>query len=258
MIDPRWIEPQWPVAPAVRALITTRAGGYSQGPWGDVSGRNGLNLGLGSDDAATVERNRQRLAALLPATPVWLQQVHGSTVVDAARYAPGAQADGAVTCEPGVVCCVLVADCLPVLLADTLGRGVGIAHAGWRGLAGGVIQTAVAQLRGLVGDPRARTLAFLGPAIGPGQFVVGPEVREAMCRTLAMAPQAFVEHPPDRYRANLYALARMALAQEGVEAVYGGDWCTVSDPERFYSFRRDRVTGRQAALIWMEKLGNRE
>jgi len=251
-MHPDWIVPQWPAPPGIHALITTRAGGVSRGPWGDAQGQGGLNLGHGADAPEAVERNRAALRALLPASPVWLHQVHGCVVVDAACAAPGAPADGAYTSRTGVACCVLVADCLPVLLADGAGRGVAIAHAGWRGLAGGVIQNAVRALRQDMGDPGARVLAYLGPAIGPAHFVVGPEVLEAMLSSLPRAADAFVLHGGARWRADLFALARMALAQVAVDAVYGGGQCTVSDPARFYSFRRDRTTGRQAALIWRQ------
>jgi YfiH family protein len=259
--DPQWIVPDWPVAPAVRALLTTRAGGGSRGPFGAGAGHGGLNLGLGSglpqvaaDDPAQVARNRARLAALLPQAPCWLHQVHGAEVVDAGRVPAGTApaADGAWTTRPGVVCGVLVADCLPVLLAEAGGRGVAAAHAGWRGLAAGVLQNTARALRQGLGDPAARLLAYLGPAIGPQRFVVGAEVLEQMQARLPEAPAAFAEQGGGRYLADLYALARQALAQAQVDEVHGGGLCTVSDPQRFYSFRRDRVTGRQAALIWLD------
>jgi YfiH family protein len=252
--DPQWIRPAWPVPEAVQALITTRAGGHSQGPWG-APGGGGMNLGAGSDDPLAVARNRARLRALLPAEPCWLEQVHGAVVVDAAALAGAPQrphADAAFTTAGGVVCCVLTADCLPVLLADAAGRGVAAAHAGWRGLAGGVIQNTVAALRHGLGEPDAQILAYLGPAIGPDHFVVGPEVLEAMQQRLPAAEQAFVPHGPGKYRADLFALAVQALAQAGVAGVYGGGLCTVGDAARFYSFRRESPTGRQAALIWLK------
>jgi YfiH family protein len=225
-----------------------------------------MNLGLGGDDEATVLRNRARLLGVLPRAPCWLQQVHGANVVDAAVAPVLARADAAFAVRAGVVCAVLVADCLPVLLADAGGRGVAAAHAGWRGLAGGVIQNAVAALRGALGDDRAQVLAYLGPAIGPAQFVVGGEVLAAMERRLPDARVAFAPEPPaqpdagaaaiaeaaPRYRADLFLLARQALAQVGVSDVYGGQDCTASDPGRFYSFRRDRITGRHGAFIWIQ------
>jgi hypothetical protein len=252
-MDPRWIVPQWPVPHAVGALITTRPGGHSLGPWGAADGGGGMNLAWGADAAPAVERNRARLRADLPREPCWLQQVHGSDVVDAATAGDLPQADAAISTLAGVVCCVLVADCLPVLLADARGRGVAAAHAGWRGLAGGVIQNAVNALRAAVGEDSARILAYLGPAIGPKHFEVGPEVLAAMKQRLAHAHLAFEAAPGGKYRADLFALARMALTQVGVQDVHGGGECTVSDPQRFYSFRRDGVTGRHAALIWLRK-----
>jgi len=265
--DPQWIRPAWPVPGNVQALITTRAGGHSQGPWGAPGAAGGMNLGEGSDDPQAVARNRQRLRALLPAEPRWLEQVHGTVVIDAAAHAgvqargaaagPPARprADAAFTTASSVVCCVLVADCLPVLLADAAGRGVAAAHAGWRGLAGGIIQNTVAALRAALRDPDARLLAYLGPAIGPAQFVVGPEVLAAMQQRLPAAQQAFIPQGTGKYRADLFALASQALAQVGVTAVYGGGDCTMTDAARFYSFRRESPAGRQAALIWRKDAG---
>jgi len=252
-MHPQWILPQWPVAGTVRALITTRAGGYSGGPWAAADGSGGMNLGLGGDDAAAVTRNRARLREELPGNPCWLQQVHGAAVVDAAALTGTlVQADAALSTRTGVVCCVLVADCLPVLLADTNGRGVAVAHAGWRGMAAGVIQNTARALRGAIGDPAARFAAYLGPAIGPDHFEVGPEVLEAMERYLPQARAAFRDGGADKMHADLFALARMALSQVGVRDVFGGCDCTFADPARFYSYRRDKVTGRHAALIWLQ------
>ncbi len=262
---PQWIVPQWPAPPGVHALITTRAGGVSSGPFGTVEGPGGLNLsfgpapptGEGADDALAVTRNRERLCLGLPRAPCWLHQVHGVRIVDAAGNGSGAarteapQADGAFAVVLQVVCCVLVADCLPVLLADVRGRGVAAAHAGWRGLAGGVIQNAVEALRQGIGDRQARILAYLGPAIGPAHFLVGREVLAQMSTRLPQAGAAFEPVGAAQYRADLFALARQALAQVQVDDVFGGGLCTVSDPARFYSYRRDRVTGRHAALIWL-------
>jgi YfiH family protein len=247
--DPRWIVPAWPVPPTVRALVTTRAGGVSQGPWGAVSG-GGLNLGDGSDDPAAIAANRGRLRACLPAEPAWLDQVHGTEIVDAENAPERTRADGAYATRAGVVCCVRAADCLPVLLADAAGRGVAAAHAGWRGLAAGIIQNAAHALRAAMNDPAAPLLAYLGPAIGPAHFVVGSEVLAAMRQRLPAAAEAFTAHGPEKFRADLFALARQALAQCGVEQVFGGGLCTFSDPARFYSYRRESPTGRQAALIW--------
>lgn len=246
----QWIHPEWPAPANVSALITTRAGGVSRGPYGASSERRGMNIGLGSGDEVTdVMANRALLRAFLPAEPHWLNQVHGASVVDASEPSAGA-ADASFTNAPNVVCAVSIADCMPVLLADTSGRCVGAAHAGWRGLASGVIQATVSAMRQRLQDAGAELLAYLGPAIGPRHFEVGPEVLEAMRTLLPDAESAFALHTKEKYRADLFALGRMALAQAGVTRVYGGEDCTFSDPLRFYSFRRDGTTGRHAALIW--------
>lgn len=250
-LHPDWIVPRLG-APAVRALITTRPGGVSRGPWGAGEG-GGMNLGLGSGDRAhAVLQNRARLQAVLPQPPRWLQQVHGGAVVDAEQVAVSVEADASTSVTPGVVCAVLIADCMPVLLASADGRGVAVAHAGWRGIATGVIQNTVCALRRRLGDAHARLSAYLGPAIGPRHFEVGAEVLEAMRARLPQAAQAFVATGNGKYRADLFALAKMALAQVGVDAIAGGGDCTYSDPVRFYSYRRDRITGRHAALVWID------
>lgn len=251
--DPGWIRPDWPVSGRVRALITTRSGGVSSGPWGvPPTGTGGMNLGFLSGDAPdAVRANRARLRAALPSEPRWLHQLHGPTVVRADDVAEPLEADASFTVTPGVVPAVMVADCMPVLLADVGGRCVGVAHAGWRGLASGVIQATVRAMRSALGDHAAELIAYLGPAIGPAHFEVGHEVLQAMSATLPGATAAF--HPQaDKYLADLFALGRQALQEVGVTGVYGGSECTYSAPERFYSFRRERVTGRHAALVWIE------
>lgn len=236
-----WIRPDWPAPPNVRALITTRSGGVSAGPYAS------LNLGEHvGDDPASVARNRVLLARHLPAEPRWLEQVHGTRIVRADALEGGAQADGAVTFRPNVVCAVLTADCLPVLLCDTAGTAIGIVHAGWRGLLSGVIETAVAQL-----GQTAGLLAYLGPAIGPLAFEVGDEVREAFVGRSPAAAPAFAPHGAGKWLADLYALARQRLAGAGVTHVFSGGFCTFREAERFFSYRRERVTGRMASLIWL-------
>lgn len=248
-----WIRPDWPVPPVVRALITTRAGGTSTGAYG-APDRDGMNLGLGSgDDVTVVAANRARLRRSLPSEPRWLRQVHGSRVVDAADADGSVEADAAVTDQAGKVAVVMVADCMPVLLADDRGRCVGVAHAGWRGLAAGIVQATVGMMRQRLRDPGARLIAYLGPAIGPDHFEVGADVLQAMTSGLPEAAAAFVPAGAGKYHADLFALGRMALAAVGVDAVFGGGVCTYCDPQRFYSHRRDRVTGRHAALIWIER-----
>lgn len=251
-VHPQWIVPQWPVPANVRALVTTRAGGVSRGPFG-AGPEGGMNIGLASgDEPSAVRANRERLSSLLPGEPRWLRQVHGAAVVSVDEDDAPAEADAAVATTAQRVCVVSVADCLPVLFVDLAGRAVAAAHAGWRGLAGGVLQNTVAALRRRLADPGAELMAWLGPAIGPQRFEVGGEVFEAMASRLPQAHRAFVPAPGGKQFCDLFALARQALAQAGVERVYGGGLCTYGDAARFYSYRRDRLTGRHAALIWRE------
>lgn len=247
---PGWITPEWPAPPRVRALFTTRAGGVSDGPWGGPGVGGGMNVGFGAGDAPeAVRENRRRLRARLPSEPRWLKQVHGATVVRADDVAEPVEADAAYTTTPGVVAVVTVADCMPVLLADMHGRCVGAVHAGWRGVAGGVIQATVQAMRAALGAADAELVAWLGPAIGPDRFEVGGEVLDAMA-SLPRAADAFRPRG-DKYFADLFALGEQALRAVGVRRIHGAVDCTVSDAERFYSYRRDRVTGRHAALVWI-------
>lgn len=238
-----WIVPDWPVPERVRALITSRNGGSSSGPYAS------MNLGLRvGDDPDAVEANRRLLKRFLPAEPRWLDQVHGTTVVDAETVTHPVQADASFTKKPGFVGVVMVADCLPILFADRTGSIVAATHAGWRGLAAGVIEKTVRALD----TPPQNLLAYLGPAIGPSAFEVGNEVRDAFVAADQAAGYAFHPHKPGKWLADLFALARQRLARAGVLNVYGGGQCTYSDPARFYSHRRDKVSGRMAALIWIE------
>lgn len=240
-LHPDWIVPDWPAPANVKAFVTTRAGGISAGPYA------GLNLGFRTDDdPLAVEANRRRLLAALPGEPKWLRQVHGCGVVDADTLAGIPEADAAVARSPNTVCAVLVADCIPVLLADRTGSAVAVAHAGWRGLAGGVLERAVERLA----RPPEELLAYLGPGIGPRAFEVGADVREAFLAGDAQAEAAFRPRSPGKWMADLFLLARQRLARCGVARIHGGDLCTHSDPRRFYSYRRDGPTGRMAALIW--------
>ena len=236
------IRPDWPAPANVRALVTTRRGGVSQGPYAS------LNLGdhVG-DDPAAVAHNRALLSAQLPAGPVWLKQVHGLAVVEADRVSGIPEGDASVARRPGTVCAVLTADCLPVLLCDQAGTVVGAAHAGWRGLAGGVIEAAVAAM----GVAPERQMAWLGPAIGPEAFEVGGEVRDIFMAHDAAAERAFVAHGNGKWLADIYLLAAQRLGRLGVPRVSGGNLCTYRDRERFYSYRRDGATGRMASLIWL-------
>jgi YfiH family protein len=238
---PDWIVPDWPAPAGVKAFITTRAGGVSTGPFAS------LNLGMrAGDDPQAVAANRAELNRHLPQPPRWLRQVHGSRVVEVDALADEPEADAAVARRPGTVCAVLVADCIPVLLADRAGTTVGIAHAGWRGLTRGVIENTVGAMAGAGGD----LIAYLGPGIGPAAFEVGGDVREAFLARDAGAAAAFTPHVPGKWLADLYLLARQCLRRAGVGDVHGGALCTYSDARRFFSYRRERTTGRMAALIW--------
>jgi YfiH family protein len=261
--------PDWDAPPRVKAFVTGRHGGVSRGPWGLADGSaGGLNLGRHcGDDPAHVACNRARLEALLPSPPRWLRQVHGTAVHVAAPAQIAAasrpeaareddprepEADAAVTGAAGVVLAVLTADCLPVLLADTRARAVAVAHAGWRGLAAGVVERSVDALREQAGRD-AELIAWLGPAIGPRAFEVGDDVVHAFCDQDRAAAAAFVRGPREgKWLADLYRLARIRLARVGVSRVSGGEHCTVHERERFYSHRRDRVSGRMASLIWLD------
>jgi polyphenol oxidase len=243
------ILPDWPAPAWVRACTSTRHGGVSAGPYA------ALNLAhhVGDDPAAVaVNRARLRAALALPAEPRWLNQVHGCDAVTAAAPSPDPPAaDASLSRLPGQVCAVLTADCLPVLLCDRAGSVCAAAHAGWRGLHAGVIEATVARL----GAAPAALMAWLGPAIGPERFEVGPEVRAAFVAADPAAAAAFRAGTGDRWFADLYALARTRLAALGITAVFGGDLCTLSDPARFYSYRRDGRTGRMATLIWLDPVG---
>jgi YfiH family protein len=244
------ITPDWPAPRSVRALQTTRRGGVSQAPY------DTLNLGdhVG-DSPLAVAYNRQLLSALLPAEPAWLDQVHGVEVAsaDAAGCLP--RADACIARQPGSVCAVMTADCLPVLLCDEAGTVVGAAHAGWRGLCAGVIERTVAAM----GVPPQNLMAWLGPAIGPSVFEVGGEVRAAFVAANPQAQQAFVALPGTggKHLADIFLLARQRLAALGVTSIHGsapggGGMCTYTDSERFFSYRRDGATGRMGTFIWLD------
>jgi YfiH family protein len=198
-----------------------------------------------------VRANRERLQALLPGRPAWIAQVHGVGVVDAATVGPGQpvrEGDASIASQPGLVCAILTADCLPVLFADLDGKVVGAAHAGWRGLAAGVLGATVAAMRAA---GAGEITAWMGPAIGPSAFEVGADVLDSFKATLAGAFRPYPDRP-GKYLADMFALARLMLARDGVTQVHGGQHCTATERERFYSYRRDGVTGRQASLIWLK------
>lgn len=254
MSDKSWIVPDWPAPPHVRALITTREGGVSKGPYASMNPADHVG-----DDPASVRANRALLRAQLPGEPVWLKQVHGvgvHRVLTGEAVAPP-EADASVSSLSGAVCVVLTADCLPVLFCDTAGTVVAAAHAGWRGLCAGVLEQTVESMQVAPGE----IMAWLGPAIGPQAFEVGAEVREAFMAVDEAAAQAFISAKPEhgsrnaeqmKFLADIYLLARQRLARVGVRRVFGGGACTFNDPLRFYSFRRDGATGRMASLIWLQ------
>lgn len=238
------ILPDWPAPSGVRSLMTTRAGGASGAPWAS------LNLGdhVG-DDPALVAANRARLRQHLPAEPGWLQQVHSARVVELGRDT-NLEADAAFARQAGQICAVLTADCLPMLFCDRAGSVVAAAHAGWRGLAGGVLEATVTAMQA----PPGEILAWMGAAIGPQAFEVGDEVRLAFIVQHPEAAAAFLPHPasaPGKWLADIYQLARIHLNHVGVHAIYGGGRCTYLEADSFYSYRRDGVTGRMASLIWL-------
>lgn len=239
------LRPDWPAPRGVHACTTTRDGGYSRAPY------HGLNLAdhVGDDAAAVAANRRLVMEALgLPGEPMWLRQVHGSRVIDAAAAGANPTADAAYTTRAGTVCAVLTADCLPILLCRRRGTAVAAVHVGWRGLAAGVI---AASVQATAADG-AELLAWLGPAIGPQAYQVDDDVRDALNAAVNDAGDAFARTSTGKWRVDLYHLARRALADAGVTRVYGGGWCAFSDERRFYSHRRDGVTGRMATMVWMQ------
>ena len=240
-----WIVPDWPAPAGVRSLITTRNGGVSHGAFAS------LNLGdhVG-DDPDAVAANRQRVIEATGVNPLWLEQVHGTRVVDvgdfsAVNQAP--QADAAFSCKAQSACIAMTADCLPVLFCDQAGSVVAAAHAGWRGLLAGVLEETIAAMR----VPGQQILAYFGPAIGAQAFEVGDEVRSAFVAVDKNTASAFKASTQGKWLADIYLLARQRLVGQGVEKIYGGSFCTVSEPERFFSYRRDGQTGRMASMIWL-------
>jgi YfiH family protein len=251
----RVLAPNWPASPQIGAFCTTRAGGISKAPF------DSLNLGrYVNDEAAAVSENRARVRALLPAEPVWLKQVHSNRVWDADFVQTEAliEADAAVTTRTNTVLTVMAADCLPVLISSPDGGVIGAAHAGWRGLLGGVLENTVDAMQAKTGlGDAGQYLAWLGPAIGPRAFEVGEEVLAAFHdygqkQGLPLPAEAFmaIDEKPGKYWANLYELARQRLASKGINYIHGGEFCTVRDQTDFFSHRRDGLSGRFAAFIW--------
>lgn len=242
MHKPEFIIPDWPAPANVKALQTTRAGGISTGSYAS------LNLGDHvKDNPLHVAHNRQSLSPFLPTEPVWLQQVHGIRVIDASTSSCLETADASFSTRKEVVCVTMTADCLPVLLCDEAGTVVAAIHAGWRSLCDGVIEAAVEVMPG----EASHLMAWLGPAIGPEAFEVGGEVRQQFIVHDAQAEVAFRPHG-NKWLGDLYTIARQRLQSSGITRIYGGGRCTYSEPESFFSFRRDGDTGRMATFIWLE------
>ncbi len=239
------IIPDWPAPTGVSCLVTTRSGG--------VSGNAFFSLNLGDhvgDEPAAVTDNRAIVCRHVGGMPVWLNQVHGTRVVNAAEFVGAAtrpEADASFSSQPGVACVVMTADCLPVLFCNTAGTVVAAAHAGWRGLLSGVLEATVAAMA----VPGREIIAWLGPAIGPRTFEVGGEVRDSFMADAPEAAEAFKPVAHGKWLADIYLLARQRLARMGIAHVSGGDFCTVTEKERFFSYRRDGQTGRMASLIWL-------
>lgn len=242
---PWWLPARWPAPPLVRAGITTRRGGDSKHPF------QGFNLATHvGDDASVVSANRAALrqGLCLPAEPCWLHQVHGSRMV-AAAAGPGEAADGSHASGPGRICAVMVADCVPLLLTDSAGRLVAAVHAGWRGIAAGIVGSALAAM----GAPADQVLAWIGPCIGPDHYEVGADVRSACLRADPDATECFRPTSQNHWLADLPCLVRRQLRRQGVSTVHGGDICVHEQQDLFFSHRRDGQTGRMAALIWLER-----
>jgi YfiH family protein len=245
--DEDWLKPDWPAPARVRAAMTLRSGGVSVAPY------DTLNLGthVGDDPSAVAEnRKRVRESLQLPSEPAWLEQVHGTQVALLPSRPPSTplRADAAVSWGDGSVCAIQVADCLPVLLTNREGTVIAAAHAGWRGLASGVLENTVRSMDCLP----ANLIAWLGPAISQPHFEVGDEVRTAFVETDSTAAAAFTRNDRGRWQCDLYSLARQRLTALGLQRISGGGWCTYAERDRFFSFRRDGCCGRMAALIWLK------
>lgn len=238
-----WLEPDWPVKDNIHAAVTLRTGGISQGPF------QSLNPALHVNDRTEyVLKNRQSISQMLnlPSEPVWLEQIHSNRVIKADQSTQLEQADASYTDQAGIVSVVMTADCLPILLANQEGTKIAAIHAGWRGLLNGVISNTVAMFE------NSPVMAWLGPAIGPDCFEIGVEVKSSFVTKSDNFSPAFKQKNNDKYLADIYQLARIELASLGIKQVYGGDFCTVTDKQRFYSYRRDGETGRMATLIWRD------
>ena len=240
-LNQNWLQPDWPAPANIQVATTLRAGGVSQGNYASLN----LAAHVG-DDLEFVHRNRETVKAMLnlPSAPIWLNQTHSNRAVEAIATTSPLPADASYTKKQGVVCVVMTADCLPLLICDSDGSEIAAIHAGWRGLVDGIITNTIAELQ------NKDLLVWLGPAIGPESFEVGDDVRQAFLSKSAEFAPAFKQQSPKKWLADIYQLARINLGMLNVHKVYGGDFCTVTDKERFYSYRRDKDTGRMATLIW--------
>ena len=236
------IKPDWPAPVQVNAYSTTRLGGYSKAPYDSFNVADYVG-----DDTQAVTYNHNTLIQKLPSQPIWLKQVHGIQILKASPEHRYCTADASFSTQAGQVCVIMTADCLPVLFCNRSGTCVAAAHAGWRGLAHGILEKTIQHLA----VPTQELLVWLGPAIGPKAFEVGDEVRTAFINFLPQATDAFTAHGDKHWLADLYLLARQRLAHQGISAVFGGDFCTYTDKKRFYSYRRDKITGRMASMIWL-------
>jgi YfiH family protein len=236
-----WLTPDWPAPANIHAATTLRTGGVSCGVYTSLN--PAMHVGDGAD---LVKQNRQLIKDLLglPSEPVWLEQIHSNRAIQAVKTQLLQQADASYTAEPGIVCAVLTADCLPLLVCSADGSQVAAIHAGWRGLLAGVIGNTLSAMQG------SNFLVWLGPAIGPDCFEVGAEVRDAFLEKSPAFKAAFKQQSNDKWLADIYRLARIDLTMLGIDKIYGGGFCTVTEHERFYSYRRDKQTGRMATLIW--------
>jgi len=238
-----WLVPDWPAPENIHAATTLRTGGVSTGAYASLN--PALHVG-DKNDRVTENRLIIKDMLSLPSEPVWLNQIHSNLVIDAATSEPLQEADASYTREPGIVCTVMTADCLPLLVCDSEGTCIAAIHAGWRGLLAGVIANTVESLQ------KKNLLVWLGPAIGPECFEVGTEVRDLFVNKSTSFSNAFREQDQGKWLADIYNLARTELAAVGIDHIYGGDFCTVTEQARFYSYRRDKETGRMASLIWRE------
>lgn len=239
-----FIIPDWPAPDRIKALSTTRQGGFSLPPY------DGFNLGTHvGDEPKTVIKNRDYLVdvAQLPESPRWLNQIHGTRVINSNDWQLDIDADAIFSQQNNHICTIMTADCLPLLLCNKQGDTVAAIHAGWRGLAAGIIEKTIAEFRCSPQD----ILVWLGPAIGPNQFEVGTDVYQNFTQHSAKASQAFQQTDAAHYLADIYLLARQRLTALGITAIFGGDLCTASDKQHFFSYRRDNITGRMASMIWI-------